>query len=224
MWNVTETIVSKKNINAEKSSHIHLCISGEYISKGLIDDNVADCQSGDDETNMTCYFKGNEMKGSFCRTSCSKPLCQCGILYYQKMGGGCYPYKSKCTFTCAKSFPPITYHSSSYKYNSKITVNLDLLNSIIKTDCTLEELNCSDYTKSCFVSECRKKDEIQCTYGCAKCFPFHKLCVYELDFNGNLMHCSSGSHLANCKDMQCNNMFKCFNYYCIPYRYYFNTI
>ena len=223
MWNVTEHKVAKKHINQGKFAHIHICISGEYISVDFIDDNIANCLSGDDETNMTCYFKGNVMKGSFCRTSCSKPLCQCDILYYQRMGGGCYPFKSKCNFSCFETFSKSTYLGFSNKYPGKNIVNLNLLDSIIKADCTAEELKCHDYNKSCFSSECRKKDEIQCIYGCKKCFPFYKLCVYELDFNGNLMHCSSGSHLANCRVMQCNNMFKCFNYYCIPYRYDFTV-
>ena len=90
--------------------------------------------------------------------------------------------------------------------------------SYLYTDCTEDELAVISRNVTHFTSRCDNEDLIQCTLGCKQCFSITKICVYELDDNGNLMHCPSGSHLKNCTDMECNNMFKCFKKYCIPYR------
>ena len=225
IWNVTKisTLQDIKLISIENKEKVYKCNSGEYISKIFVYNNVADCRDGDDESNITCYLNGTETRGSFCRISCSKPHCTCGSLFYQRIGGGCLPFKSKCALSC---FHRIFKHINRYDmfpqgdqtFKNNTNTVPDLMMPFIKTDCTVEEINCNDNTETCFATGCSKSNEIQCIYGCKKCFPFYKLCVYELDLNGDLMHCSSGSHLANCKDMQCNNMFKCFDYYCIPYR------
>ena len=101
---------------------------------------------------------------------------------------------------------------------SKSLLNLTETVSYLDTDCNKEELAAVTRNTSHFVSRCDKENSIQCTLGCKHCFSINKICVYEIDDNGKLMHCPSGSHLKNCTDMECNNMFKCFKKYCIPYR------
>ena len=56
---------------------------------------------------------------------------------------------------------------------------------------------------------CTKSDEIPCVAGHSRCFPFNKICVYDLDDNGNLLYCRDGSHLKGCTKFVCLEMFKC---------------
>ena len=51
------------------------------------------------------------------------------------------------------------------------------------------------------------------------CFPWHKLCVYELDIEQELQHCRNGFHVSNCEEFACDDMFKCPDSYCIPVHY-----
>ena len=55
-----------------KETLVYGCNSGEYISKTLLQNDIENCASGDDERNITCFLSGKIMNGSFCRTSCLK--------------------------------------------------------------------------------------------------------------------------------------------------------
>ena len=43
-------------------------------------------------------------------------------------------------------------------------------------------------------------------------------CIFEVDGNGNMLHCSDGSHLQRCKTSGCQYAFKCSFAFCIPLR------
>ena len=47
------------------------------------------------------------------------------------------------------------------------------------------------------------------------CFPFTKLCVYDMDHYGRLQFCMNGGHLTNCQAFQCSGLYKCPKSYCI---------
>ena len=228
---------------SNKELQIHKCNSGEYLSKKLYHDGYSNCASKDVESGITCFIYNQQIKNhSFCKTLCLRPKCTCTEMYYQSLYGGCFPYKDKCndkpSVACLLNFhdnitkytdtevdyvfdTKITFLSGSISYNEKVAAKDDRNYSAARnvySDCTNEELRNYSRNKFHVVSKCQLLNELQCTSGCAKCFKSHKLCVYELDDKGNLMHCPSGSHLKNCTLMQCNNMFKCHQYYCIPYR------
>ena len=70
-------------------------------------------------------------------------------------------------------------------------------------------------------NDCTKRTKLPCFPGDRNCFPFYKLCLYEL-YNstpGFLQTCRNGWHLANCSLHVCHQHFKCLSYYCIPYKY-----
>ena len=207
-----EQMINSAYVN-NKETQVYECNSGEYISKALLHNDIENCASGDDERNITCLLSGKIMNGSFCITSCSKSNCTCQDLYHHKQYSGCIPFstsnmKSKMQMIKAKAENII----------SESLLSLTETVSYLYTDCTEEELAVISRNVTLFTSRCDNEDLIQCTLGCKQCFSITKICVYELDDNGNLMHCPSGSHLKNCTDMECNNMFKCFKKYCIPYR------
>ncbi len=66
---------------------------------------------------------------------------------------------------------------------------------------------------------CADAIDISCFQADNKCFPVYKVCVYSTDASHCLVSCKSGAHLQNCKEFECNKMFKCPNYYCIPWSY-----
>ena len=215
---------------------IYKCGTGEYITKVLLHDTIEDCISGDDETSFSCIVNGQKINESHSQTSCLTPNCKCPDLYYQRPQGGCFPYSSKCNevrhwceVNLLRSNNTINiFHTrlavinrdfimtEGYKNKKHIDNRNQKYN--LYTDCTEIELELMYQNKLYFSRSCQNPDEIQCTYGCDKCFPVHKMCVYELDKTGNLMHCPSGAHLKNCTHMECNNMFKCYKHYCIPFR------
>ena len=64
-------------------------------------------------------------------------------------------------------------------------------------------------------SPCVRPDEVPFVPGHSKYFPINKLCVYDLDENGNLLYCCDGSHLKECVSFHCLQMFRCQGKLCI---------
>ena len=60
---------------------------------------------------------------------------------------------------------------------------------------------------------CAGDDQLPCVVGHSRCFPTNRLCVYDLDENGDLLYCRDGSHLIDCEIYNCLGMFKCFSMY-----------
>ena len=62
---------------------------------------------------------------------------------------------------------------------------------------------------------CGKSYEIPCIPGHNHCFPFKKLCVYDIESNfSQLKYCRNGAHLKNCTNFHCFETFKCPSSYC----------
>ena len=55
--------------------------------------------------------------------------------------------------------------------------------------------------------------------GHIRCFNFTDICLYKLNSKSNMIPCRNGGHLENCGNFECNMMFKCPDYYCIPWTY-----
>ncbi len=176
------------------------CSSGEFISIKHFQDRKPDCVSGDDEVGLKCYVEGNVRNDSMCCTDCfSSQGCQCADLHYQSVKGGCYTY-SKLT--------EVKLEGGTHTHTSPQNA-----------DCTAQEIKAFKSNTFSVIPVCTAPDELPCTYGCSTCFSISKLCVYEVHHQKeHIMHCPSGAHLKNCEDMQCNNMFKCFQSFCVPYR------
>ncbi len=190
-----------------KKEQVMLCSSGEYVSWTVVHDAVNDCVSGSDEPHMQCLIDGNVADSSsntLCMSVCSKPRCDCPPLYYQLHQGGCSPFRH-----IGKKPHPILIPKATGNFQSKRTSH---------SDCGPDELKTLKALLAPNAFGCDKHDHIQCTFGCAKCYPLSKMCVYELDSTNNLKFCPSGSHLKPCGKMECNNMFSCLNYYCTPFR------
>ena len=177
------------------------CSNVEYISIQLFYDSKCGCITEDDEFGFMCYVSGHGRNSAFCETSCFRPNCSCSDLYYHTAEGGCSPFKTNYLEKNSNSKVNIPAKQTSLME----TDSLNQINSTrsnifaVFTDCTPQELQKLKGGKSKAGNVCEEPYHIQCTFGCAKCFSVYNLCVYELDNNGGLIHCPSGSHLKNCR-------------------------
>ncbi len=129
----------------------------------------------------------------------------CKDLFHKSVKGVCVPFfvQPPCSSNCFMNKDKASGVSNNINFY---------------TDCSQTELEIMQKTTRLHSKGCLLQGEIQCTFGCQKCFPVHKICVYELNQLRDLMHCPSGSHLKHCQKWKCANMMKCYRNYCIPYR------
>ncbi len=55
-----------------------------------------------------------------------------------------------------------------------------------------------------------------------ECFHMFEICSYRLNLTELLIPCSNGKHIEKCKKFTCNMMFRCPQFYCIPWEYVCN--
>ena len=69
---------------------------------------------------------------------------------------------------------------------------------------------------------CINKWQIPCREGHPRCYSFSQICLYKFNEYKILTPCRTGEHLQNCRNFECNMMYKCTSYYCIPWLYVCN--
>ncbi len=65
--------------------------------------------------------------------------------------------------------------------------------------------------------KCQDPSQVPCFPGHAKCFFLSDSCIYKRNPFMQLTPCRNGRHLENCRSFECNGMFKCPGFYCIPW-------
>ncbi len=60
---------------------------------------------------------------------------------------------------------------------------------------------------------------LSCQDGSMSFFSIYQICTYQVDENLQVKPCRYGSHLMDCEHFECNMMFKCDHFYCIPWSY-----
>ncbi len=68
-------------------------------------------------------------------------------------------------------------------------------------------------------AHCPFYEQIPCRMNHMACYKVHQVCVYKLSKTNHLVPCRDGNNLETCTKFECNMMFKCVNYYCIPWEY-----
>ncbi len=82
-----------------------------------------------------------------------------------------------------------------------------------------QNANCGHGTRVDSVIVGNQTSQLSCRAGFPACYNISKICSYQLDELSHLVHCRGGEHLENCKDFECNMMYKCPKYFCIPWSY-----
>ena len=183
---------------------------------------------------------------SYCRHQCPPSICTCAPLMFQCSTGGCIPYTYVCDneYNCADSSDEFCFTQNSRGYFSRnehvnlrsvstkdalrpfgsmcstgLFIDVQLVNDLIP-DCAdaRDELHSMAIKFKGLPYQCKDKQNIPCVPSHSKCFEINVLCVYDHDNLGNIAYCRDGSHLLNCRYINCINTFKCPRSYCIPLR------
>ena len=175
------------------------CYGGVYISSYYICDGKIDCIVGySDEEGCTCK-----------KASSSSSRCK-----YLVMGAG----KMSCSFfniTSKKN--ECLMHNSSVQYNLKTNEKKRLIlnNKVVDPGLITAKHERIRSPKQ----QCKKHGLLSCRYRHTRCYSISEICSYKISKQGILFPCPAGDHIQSCRDFQCNLMFKCPGYYCIPWSY-----
>ncbi len=66
---------------------------------------------------------------------------------------------------------------------------------------------------------CTRPEQLPCKHGHSFCYNISDICSFRLNEFDHLAPCRTGNHLENCTEFECNLMFKCPKYYCVPWAY-----
>ena len=189
------------------------CLTGEVISSLYICDGVNDCSDGTDELNCFCYINGKVTKNNtFCAKECSLSInCVCPHLYVNSFDVGCTSYKNNNQFEKRNVSDKLLSENSQSECN--------YMENNLTMPCPSTELRVSKKLVNTIIN-CSQSDMYECYSGLSECYTKKERCVYNLAEGLQvLMYCRNGKHLQDCENMECQNMYKCKNSYCIPYRF-----
>ncbi len=212
-----------------------LCTDGSCISSLFVCDGHKDCENDESICNCKTNSSTND-KVNFCRFKCKKPWCSCDTNLYQCISGGCIQYVFVCDGTnhcgdgsdefCAQNhrlslistqtnFSDAVFHCNDGKIFPLNLFN-DMLADCIGGDDEPEyELLLNETIP--FSDKCQLLGLLSCRNGHSRCFSLQELCFYDTNEYG-MKTCRHGEHLRFCKSFQCNNKYKCFEAYCIPFQ------
>lgn len=109
----------------------------------------------------------------------------------------CKRLKKKCPTSTTKNLSALfSWHHYLAQYSGELSV----------TNNTVEQYNCGN------------GGLLKCALH-KNCFDISSICSFLLSQNLAVLPCKFGDHLQNCQNFECNAMFKCPKYYCIPWLY-----
>ncbi len=185
----------------------HRCKNNQSISTVFICDGDNDCkdlQNGKDSDEIFCVCEGKFT--GFCQEMCVRENCKCSPLFYKDIRGRCLSFTKQITKTIQN------------KNNKGICNNATLVSSMSCVMPNDDETHKTDLNNDT-TKQCKWKNELPCIPYQHRCYNMSDICVYRLDVHNHLTPCEQGSHLEQCQKFQCDNFFKCPEYYCIPWGY-----
>ncbi len=202
-------IKEKRLASVIQGTHMFLCQQKIYISAQDVCDGTIDCVLGEpsDEDNSVCSTL--ERKKEIDQDKIHKIGDKsCGNLFLITPSGTCKVYGS------LKSDSPIA--NSTFQCKNGTMTNESLFEDGI-LNCVADGLDELALVHSGHDYQCQDKYSIPCRESQNRCFNVSKICQYELNSVGSMGTCRNGEHLQECEVFQCNGMFKCPGYYCIPW-------
>ena len=214
--------VSHKRRNHIGTNIFH-CIKGGYILYSNTCDGIQDCPDSSDEQSCICdkdfFFKTKE--NNICKVQTRQIVNRCTPNYYMEVNGNCkkYDFKMVTNQDVLLDLQPKKGENRFLCNNGK-ELHVSFINDLV-SDCgaqfedepILQALKEKNKTFHC------NPWEIPCMEGHIKCFNFTDICIYKLNTENHIIPCRNGGHLENCRHFECNMMFKCPDYYCIPWTY-----
>ena len=211
-------VYDQEQILSKKAAGLHLCLSEKYpISTGdnlfnckngssvsymLICNGVVDCPFDNSDEIMNCSLFTNPQNRM-------RKFLRCSALFYMENDKSCIPF-----------FPKI---ENNFKIlnNNFLHSNDDLINDLVADfgPNAEDEPQLLSILTSPNMMFCSLPYEMPCIEGHPKCYNISDICKYTLSEKNHLVPCRNGNHLQNCREFECNSMFKCTNSYCIHYSY-----
>ena len=214
---IPDCVTGEDESNCNNTAVTFLCENGESILMSKYCDFYNDCADSSDEANCTFPMCGDDM------FRCHNGKCIQGQL--QKDGiRHCVDNSDEKRFETGVSCPEYSCFADKcipYKYyqNGRVdcvgsTQEDEPLNDLYKrgiwNDSNTGKL-VTNYEPYCTI-----QTHVRCHSNHVHCFPRHLTCVYDHDEYGFITNCADGSHLQNCENFTCPDMFKCPGSYCIP--------
>ena len=178
-----------------KGDHLFRCSLGNYISYIYVCDGNKDCP-GDvafDEVGCNCNTTLNYTNHCKLIKSSSKSE-EYSDFYFKDYNGMCYLYDF--TFVTGKWSNTLMNRIANHYDMQKV---VEIKNEMPRYKPNLSCHPINDSSNSFYkVSD---------------------ICSHKLNKQGHLLPCNRGEHLQNCQMFECNMMFKCPDFYCIPWSY-----
>ncbi len=194
-----------KTSSPEKSNaseNVFLCEENIQISAQFVCDNVADCQRKVPSDEVNCVWNGTSITQFALLSQVSQGHKICSPLFFTSHNNSCLVYVFK---EQTRRRTELDQHTTYQRDKHLVKRNVS---------CKIRK-----FKMNSLEMQCDKKFQIQCAADNPTCFNVSKICSFVLDVCGGLQPCEKGEHLQHCKDFECNLMFKCPFYYCVPWTY-----
>ncbi len=214
-------LTQKQRQKLRSHGNTFTCQRGQLISAKFVCDGILNCVQSrfTDESRCTC--SANSTEGYLCRDIVINNVSNtCGPLYFKALDNRCKVYgqsekqdKEERRRTTEDGFQ--CTHGQE--------INKELLDDT-HVDCSNgkdEPILLSIFSNNTF-QECHIEHQLPCQTGHPKCYNLSDICKYTESSMGYLTPCRHGEHLANCTLYECNILFKCPSFYCIPFAYVCN--
>ncbi len=210
-------------VQVAKQTKIHvgmeyfLCQKNVHISVSLFCDGKSDCPGNDTSDEEHC-FCSEDKHSTICKYVFAEGKRACSKWFYMTPRGECALHVLPAN---RRHFLPA---ENPFKCCSGAAVPAMLQNDLV-SDCGMhaedEKFTLSDEL-SRNSSKCTFEGQFSCRQSEVVCFSVSELCVFTLNEFGTLAPCRTGEHLKQCRLFQCNKMFKCPDFYCLPWHYVCN--
>ncbi len=226
-------------------TNLFCCSNSSYISHLFVCDGFIDCPNDDSDESKPCCPGVHHGNSSFIQQCLEKHKSdrtkKCSELKFVDHTGNCLQYlvqekqnilskhdlfqqdtaPSGCVFdTCGNmTFENMTPDKCICEGGGWISCTL--LDDLF-ADCgpdAEDEPELVNFLTTGKVQACKQPSQLACRQGLSKCYETSDICNYKLNNHDHLAPCRNGGHLEDCKDFECNMMFKCDESYCIPWSY-----